>query len=59
MLVADPGGEAAWLEALEASGRLPLGPHGEAQLREIVDLARGIVAIAATKQVPLAGFISR
>jgi exodeoxyribonuclease V gamma subunit len=59
VLVADPGGEAAWLEAIEASGRLPLGPHGEAQLREIVDLARGIVAIAATKQVPLAGFVSR
>lgn len=59
VLVADPAGEAAWLEALRASGRLPLGPHGEAQLREIVELARGIVVLAAGKRVPLAGFVSR
>jgi exodeoxyribonuclease V gamma subunit len=58
-LVADPAGEAAWREALLASGRLPIGPHGEAQLREIVELARGIVAIAEAKRVPLAGFVSR
>ncbi len=59
VLVADPAGEAAWLEAITASGRLPIGPHGEAQLREIVELTRGIVAIAETKRVPLRGFVSR
>ena len=59
VLVADPGGESAWLEALQASGRLPIGPHGEAQLREIRDLARGILTLAAAKRVPLAGFVSR
>lgn len=59
VLVADPAGEAAWLEALEASGRLPLGPHGEAQLREIRELARGVVSLAEAKRVPLAGFVSR
>lgn len=59
VLVTDPGGEAAWLEALQASGRLPLGPHGEAQLEEIRDLAQGIMALAAVKQVPVSGFVSR
>ncbi len=59
VLVADPAGEAGWLEALRASGRLPIGPHGEAQLREIVELARGIVTIAEAKRVPLTGFVSR
>ena len=59
VLVADPAGEAAWIAALHASGRLPIGPHGEAQLREICELARGIVALAAAKRVPLAGFVSR
>jgi exodeoxyribonuclease V gamma subunit len=59
VLVADPAGEEAWREALVASGRLPIGPHGDAQLREIVELARGIVAIAAAKRVPLTGFVSR
>ncbi len=59
VLVADPAGEAAWLDALHASGRLPIGPHGEAQLREIVELARGIVSLAQAKRVPLAGFVSR
>ncbi len=59
VLVADPAGETAWLEALDASGRLPIGPHGEAQRDEIVGLARGIVATAGAKGVPLAGFVSR
>lgn len=59
VLVADPGGETAWLDALHASGRLPIGPHGEAQLREIRELAGGIVATAEAKRVPLAGFVSR
>jgi len=59
VLVADPGGEDAWLEALEASGRLPIGPHGAAQLREIRELASGIVTLAAAKRVSLAGFVSR
>jgi len=59
VLVADPGGEPAWLEALEASGRLPIGPHGQAQLREIRELAHGIVSLADTKGVPLAGGVSR
>jgi exodeoxyribonuclease V gamma subunit len=59
LLVADPAGETAWLEALDASGRLPIGPHGEAQRDEIVSLARGIVAIGGAKGVPLAGFVSR
>ena len=59
VLVADPAGETAWLDALDASGRLPIGPHGEAQRDEIVGLARGIVAIAGAKGVPLAGFVSR
>jgi exodeoxyribonuclease V gamma subunit len=59
VLVANPAGEAAWLAALQASGRLPIGPHGEAQLREIRELARGLVSLAETKRVPLAGFVSR
>ena len=59
VLVADPTGEQAWLEALQASGRLPIGPHGAAQLREIRELAGGIVELAAAKRVPLAGFVSR
>jgi exodeoxyribonuclease V gamma subunit len=59
VLVADPAGEAAWLAALQASGRLPIGPHGEAQLREIRELARGIVSLAEGKRVPLVGFVSR
>ncbi|MFM8413628.1 MAG: hypothetical protein ACKOCX_02790, partial [Planctomycetota bacterium] len=59
VLVADPAGEEAWLEALHASGRLPIGPHGEAQLREIRELAHAIVALAAAKRVPLAGFVAR
>ena len=59
VLVADPAGEEAWLDALHASGRLPLGPHGAAQLREIRELAHGIVALAAAKRVPLAGFVAR
>ncbi|MFM8415759.1 MAG: exodeoxyribonuclease V subunit gamma, partial [Planctomycetota bacterium] len=59
LLGADPAGEAAWLEALEASGRLPIGPHGAAQLREIRELAHGVVALAEAKRVPLAGFVSR
>ena len=59
VLVADPGGEDAWLEALEASGRLPIGPHGAAQLREIRELASGIVTLAAAKRVALDGFVSR
>jgi exodeoxyribonuclease V gamma subunit len=59
VLVADPAGEASWIAALRDSGRLPIGPHGEAQLREIVELARGIVLLAETKQVPLTGFVSQ
>jgi len=59
VLVADPAGEQAWLAALRASGRLPIGPHGEAQLQEILELARGIVAIAESKRVPLTGSVSR
>jgi hypothetical protein len=59
VLVADPAGEASWIAALRDSGRLPIGPHGEAQLREIVELARGIVLLAETKLVPLTGFVSQ
>jgi exodeoxyribonuclease V gamma subunit len=59
VLVADPSGEDAWLEALHASGRLPIGPHGAAQLREIRELASGVVTLAAAKRVPLAGFVSQ
>lgn len=59
VLVADPDGEAAWLESLTASGRLPIGPHGEAQLREIRELAHAIVTLADAKRVPLTGFVAR
>jgi len=58
VLVADAAGEEAWLEALRRSGRLPIGPHGAAQLREIRELAHGFVAVAAAKGVPLTGFVS-
>lgn len=59
VLVADPRGEAGWLDALETSGRLPIGPHGAAQLREIRELAHGLVAHAETRHLPLTGIVSR
>jgi len=58
VLAAEPAGEEAWLEALRRSGRLPIGPHGTAQLREIRDLAHGFVTLAASKRVPLTGLVS-
>lgn len=42
VITADPGGQAAWQDAMVRSGRLPLGPHGEKQLEEISLLAAGL-----------------
>ncbi len=58
-LVADPAAERTWIEAVRQSGRLPFGPHGDRQLEEIVQLARGIRDEAQRKDVPLAGTVSR
>ena len=59
VLLADPGGEEAWIEALRGSGRLPFGPHGLAELEEITGLAHGILTTAHDKELPLVGFESR
>ena len=58
-LVADAGAEQTWIDAVRHSGRLPFGPHGDRQLDEIVQLARGLCDEAQRKGVPLAGTESR
>ncbi|MFM9010006.1 MAG: exodeoxyribonuclease V subunit gamma [Planctomycetota bacterium] len=47
-----------WLAAVRAAGRLPFGRFGDAALREIQQLARGIAAAATQDRnpVPLTGF---
>jgi hypothetical protein len=42
VLVGDPGAAAAWVEAKERSGELPVGPHALRQVEEIVALATGL-----------------
>ncbi|MEK7295550.1 MAG: hypothetical protein AAB018_03350, partial [Actinomycetota bacterium] len=51
----DTDAEAEWQHALQISGLLPVGVFGDAQLAELTQLAHGIVAEAAQKQVPLQG----
>jgi exodeoxyribonuclease V gamma subunit len=59
LLITDPAAEGSWIEAVRQSGRLPFGLHGERQLAEIAELARGIRDEAAAKEVPLAGTETR
>ena len=59
LIVADPGAEAAWIDGVRRSGRLPVGPHGDRQLEEIVQLASGIRDQAREQEVPLIGAETR
>ena len=62
LLFSDATAEGSWVAAVRQSGRLPVGPHGDRQLREIITLANGLKAgldseglcLASTVSVPLA-----
>lgn len=53
LLATQPAAAADWSRAVRQSGRLPLGPHGDAQLAVIEQLAHGIVARSGRDGVPL------
>ena len=57
-IVADPRAEAAWVQSVRQSGRLPVGPHGDRQLEEIVQLAQGLSAALATHALDLASLVT-
>lgn len=50
LLASHPAKVDPWRRAVRQSGRLPLGPHGAVQLREIEALAAGIVARAGRRR---------
>ena len=58
-LLADAGAATAWIDSVRQSGRLPFGPHGDRQLDEIVQLARGLRAGLATMNLSLAEIVTR
>jgi exodeoxyribonuclease V gamma subunit len=51
----------AWVQAVQAAGRIPFGRFGAEALREVRALVDGIVALAADpkKPVPLTGFTAK
>jgi exodeoxyribonuclease V gamma subunit len=58
VLVEDPTAAAAWVEAQQRSGMLPLGPHVRRQVDEIVALAAGLKAAAESRGLHLGALAS-
>ena len=58
VLVQDPTAAAAWIEAKQRSGMLPIGPHVQRQIDEIVALATGLKTGAAGRGLRLGALAS-
>jgi len=58
VVVEDPSAAAAWVEGQQRSGMLPLGPHVQRQIDEIVALAAGLKAGAESRGLHLGSLAS-
>ena len=58
VVVADPAAATAWVEGQQRSGMLPLGPHVQRQIDEIVALAAGLKAGAESRGLHLGSLAS-